>query len=143
MMKPLILHPEIRQLGRYGLVGISSNALTYGLFLLLYHLGLPALWATGICYVTGVIISYLVNRLWTFRSEALHGHDLPKFVTAYGLGLIVSIALMWSLIRWIPAEIAQILTIFGSAAVIYLLLRLLRFGRPAIAVAAPPPDSGR
>ena len=115
MMKPLILHPEIRQLGRYGLVGISSNALTYGLFLLLYHLGLPALWATGICYVTGVIISYLV----------------------------MSIALMWSLIRWLPAEIAQILTIFGSAAVIYLLLRLLRFGRPAIAVAAPPPDSGR
>ena len=46
-------------------------------------------------------------------------------------------------IRWLPAEIAQILTIFGSAAVIYLLLRLLRFGRPAIAVAAPPPDSGR
>lgn len=128
-MRALISHPETRQLGRYGLVGITSNALTYGLFLLLYHLGLPALWATGVCYVTGVTISYLVNRLWTFRSNAVHGRDLPKFVIAYGLGLILSIAMMWGLIHWLPAEIAQILTIFGSAAAIYLLLRLLRFGR--------------
>lgn len=120
--------PLFRQLARYGVVGVTSNLTTYGIFLGLYYLGMPPVIATGVVYVIGVCISYVVNRNWTFESKSVHGQDLPKFVLAYGLGFVVSLISMWGLLHWIPAEFAQLMTIFISAAMIFTLLKLLRFG---------------
>jgi len=36
---------------------------------------------------------------------------------------------MWILLHWVPAEFAQLMTIFISAAMIFTLLKLLRFGK--------------
>ena len=120
--------PLFRQLARYGVVGVVSNLTTYGIFLGFYYLGMPPVIATGVVYVIGVCISYVVNRNWTFESKSIHSHDLPKFVLAYGLGFVVSLISMWGLLHWIPAEFAQLMTIFISAAMIFTLLKLLHFG---------------
>lgn len=125
-MKALLL-----QLTRYGIVGITSNLTTYLFFLGFYYAGMPPVVATGVVYVMGVIISYTVNRRWTFQSTSIHAQDLPKFVAAYGIGFVVSLIFMWGFLHFFPAEIAQIMTIFASAAVIFVVLKLLRFGHSA------------
>lgn len=113
---------------KYGLVGLVSNLVLYGLFLLLLVVGVPAVAASMLCYVLGVAASYLANRSWSFASTQTHRQDLPKFMLAYGLGLVSTAATISLLLMWLPAAIAQVLNIGVTAVIIYACLRLFRFG---------------
>lgn len=119
---------EARRFSRYGIVGIATNLLNYLIFLLFLRLGIPAVVAAGLCYGLGVALSYLLNRRWTFASTDRHRRDLPKFLLAYGVGFVTTLVTITLLLRWLPAELAQILNIGITAVVIYTCLRLLRFG---------------
>jgi putative flippase GtrA len=97
-------------------------------FVLMVQFGIAPVVATGSCYVLGMILSYLVNRRWTFDSTAGHGRDLPKFLLSHGVGFVSALGFILLLTRWMRPEIAQILNIGLTAMVIYLVLRLTRFG---------------
>ena len=73
-------------------------------------------------------MSYVLNRKWTFGSSGGHKRDVPKFVIAYSIGLVSTLGTISQLLRWLPAELAQIVNIGLTAVVIYICLRLLRFG---------------
>lgn len=120
---------EIQRLYRYGVVGITVNFSLYLVFLLFLHFELTPTVAAGLCYGLGVAISYLINRRWTFASTDSHRRDLPKFLLAYGVGLVSTLLTIAILIRWLPPELAQIFNIGLTAMVIYVSLRLFRFGR--------------
>lgn len=121
-------HNEIQQLSRYGATGIVVNFLLYLVFLVFLRLGLTPTVAAAFCYGLGVLISYLINRRWTFRSTEGHSRDLPKFLLAYGIGLASTLLTIAVLIRWLPPELAQVFNIGLTALVIYSSLRIFRFG---------------
>ena len=123
-----VLRAELGRLSRYGLAGLTTNFLLYLAFLSLIALGVHPILASGLCYVAGVSLSYVVNRRWTFASQASHARDLPRFVASYGLGLLVTFLSMAFLIRVISPAVAQLLTIGITAMSIYLCLRVFRFG---------------
>lgn len=120
---------EFQRLYRYGVVGITTNVTLYLLFILFLRLGFTPTVAAGLCYGLGVVMSYLLNRRWTFSSTDSHRRDLPKFFLAYGVGLISTLFTITLLIRWFPPELAQIFNIALTALVIYASLRIFRFGR--------------
>ena len=120
---------EAQRLAKYGTVGVLSNVTLYVLYLALLWAGLSPQLAVGICYVLGVALSYTLNRAWTFKSTASHGRDAPRFLAAYGIGFVFTLGAITVLVRWIPAEIAQLVNIGLTAGVIYLCLRLMRFGQ--------------
>ena len=122
-------HAEIRRLSRYGLIGLTTNLSLYLLFVLFLRLGISPTVAAGICYFSGVGLSYLLNRRWTFGSNDSHSKDLPKFVLAYGIGLAFTLVAITVLTLWLPPELAQIFNIGLTALVIYGSLRALRFGK--------------
>lgn len=115
--------------GRYGVVGIATNLSVYLLFLLLIRLGLDAVVASALCYCLGVLLSYLLNRTWTFESTAKHRSDAPRFLLAYGGGLILNIILMWILVDPLGAALAQLVSIVLVAGTIFAMLSVLRFGK--------------
>lgn len=120
---------EVQRLFRYGAVGITTNVMLYLVFILFLRFGLTPTLAAGVCYGLGVAISYLLNRRWTFSSMDSHRRDLPKFLLAYGVGLVSTLLTITLLILWLPPELAQIVNIGLTALVIYISLRLFRFGR--------------
>lgn len=117
------------QFSRYGVVGVATNISLYLLFLVLVWIGTPPVLTSGMVYVLGVTLSYLLNRRFTFKSEKGHGQDLPRFVFAYGLGLVFTVISMSILVDLMSPAIAQILTTLMTAAVIYTTLLAVRFGR--------------
>ena len=119
----------LTRFGRYGGVGVGTNLGLYALFLLLVWAGLSPVPVSGLCYVLGVAMSYLLNRRWTFASRGSHQQDLPRFMIAYGVGLIVTLVSMRLLILPLGPELAQLTTISITAATIFVALILLRFGR--------------
>ena len=120
---------DMQRFSRYAIVGVGSNLTLYVLFLGLVWVGLAPVLVSGLCYVLGVLISYLLNRFWTFSSQKGHGHDLPRFLAAYGLGLLVTLIAMSLLVTPLGPALAQALTIVLTALTIYSALTLLRFGR--------------
>lgn len=117
-----------QQFGRFGTVGLGINASLYLLFLGLVTLGLPPVGVSASCYLIGVALSYVLNRSWTFDSRASHSHDMPRFFMAYGLGLTVTVILMGVLTKHLAPAFSQALTIAVAALVIFLSLRIMRFG---------------
>lgn len=116
------------KLSKYGIIGVLSNAFLYLIFLLLLWVDIAPVLASGLCYVFGVTISYIFNRKWTFQSERSHMKDMISFLSAYGVGLIVTLISMYLLTMWIVPEIAQIIVIGITAVTIYVALHIFKFG---------------
>lgn len=119
---------EAKRFSKYSIIGLVNNAGLYVLFVGLVYLGVSPVVTAGLCYVIGVATSYMLNRRWAFESANSHTHDLPRFLAAYGVGFVSTLATIALLVVWIRPEIAQILNIGITAVVIYTMLRLLRFG---------------
>jgi len=55
---------------KFAIIGGISTVVNYGIFFLLFrHFGLHYLWASACGFLSGVVISYTGNRLWTFDSK--------------------------------------------------------------------------
>ena len=119
---------EAKRFSKYSIIGLVNNAGLYVLFVGLIYVSVSPVMAAGICYVLGVAIAYLLNRRWAFESSNSHMRDLPRVLAAYGVGLLSTLVTIALLVRWMPAEIAQILNVLITAVVIYTMLRILRFG---------------
>lgn len=120
---------EARRFLRYGTVGAVVTAGLYVVYLGLLRAGISPPAAAGICYLPGLLFSYVLNRKWTFDGGDRHKSDLPKFFLAYGLGFLSTVGVVAILVRFVSPELAQLLNIAFTPLVIYSALRFLRFGR--------------
>lgn len=119
----------VARIARYGMVGIITNLSGYGFFLTLLFAGTPPVLTTGVTYLIIVTASYCANRRWTFRSRSTHSKDIPRYMTAYAIGLAVAVGAMHAMSAILHPAIAQIVVIIFSAIAIYTSLEVLRFGR--------------
>ena len=79
-----------RQFARYVVVGLSSNATMYALYVLLTLTVLGPKIAMTVTYAMGVLIAFLANRNWTFRHQKVDDSPLVRFLSAYGLGYVIN-----------------------------------------------------
>lgn len=68
---------------KYGLIGVVNTAITLVIiFSLIYWCGFSALSANAIGYAVGFCCSYILNRVWTFRSQAPVRSSVGRYVVA-------------------------------------------------------------
>jgi putative flippase GtrA len=72
-------HAVVAQLVRYGLVGVTNTALTLGAYAAFIALGAPAPLAAALSWSVGAINGYLLNRTWTFRSDARGARPAARY----------------------------------------------------------------
>ncbi len=82
------------QLNKFALVGIVSNFVLYGMYLLLTGLETGHKLAMTIVYVVGVLQTFVLNKRWTFRNDSNNSSVLVRYVAAYGLGYFISVGLL-------------------------------------------------
>jgi len=97
----MIAHPELKRMGKYGIVGISSLIVGMASFNVLYyfvHLSLVV--ANTLAYVISLLNGFIFNRKWTFkekRGDSVWAQSL-KFTIAnlvgYALNLTVIVFLL-------------------------------------------------
>jgi len=106
------------QILKFALTGGLATALQYIAFALgLYAFGLSAGVASGIGYVAGSVLSYVVNYLFTFESQARHGKALARFYAMVAIGWILNTSIVyvsadvWILNPWV-AQISATALVF-------------------------------
>lgn len=115
----------MRQLIRYGLVGVGINLILYLGYLLIHYLGLEPKKSMSLMYLIGVSIGFYSHRQWTFA----HGGDalrsIVRYVFAHLIGYFINFILLLSLVDHFgyPHELVQGAAIFVVAAFLFLVFK--------------------
>lgn len=122
------------QLTRYGLVGLSSNALAFAAYLALTSLGVGVKVAMTITYASSIAYTFLFNKRWSFAHGGAHGPAFIRYCIAYAAGYAVNLAaLHWMVDRlgW-PHQWVQGSLILAISLMLFVLQRTWVFpSRPA------------
>ena len=105
---------KIKQLMKFGVVGLSNTAVTLGVYYLLIYLGVNYMISNIIGYFAGLINGYIWSKGWVFKeAKATVKSSVLKYYIVYGSSLILSTAVMylWVNVLGISDKIAPILTL--------------------------------
>jgi len=96
-MNKLLQRRVIRQFIKFGIVGIVSTAIDWGLFYLLnFSFGIYYLTAKVLSFAVAVINSFVWNRRWTFRSQNPNrNQEFVKFLVIALVGLSLNTLIMY------------------------------------------------
>lgn len=128
----------MKQLLRFAAVGVVNTALGYAvIFACMYLVGLGAVTSNVIGYAVGLIVSYLLNRSFTFRSAAPPRREIIRFVAIFLLAYLANLATLVLLIRHagVHEGVAQLIAGVVYFALSFVLNKYYVFAGPQASVA--------
>ena len=122
----------------FSFVGVLNTATDFVVFLVLAALlGSPAL-ANVISYTCGAILSYLLNRNWTFSSEGHksdHRHSIKAFVLLTLAMIVISTITTVACAEFMPLAIAKLSSVAVVACLSFIGMKFLVFPKKKKAAA--------
>lgn len=114
-----------RQLVRYAVVGVITNAAGYLVYLLITYLGVVPKVAMSILYVVGVIASFFGNKRLTFSYNGGVLGAGVRHLIVYMLGYFLNLGLLIMFVDHFgyPHQFVQGLAIFVTAAFLFVTLK--------------------
>lgn len=109
------------QFSRYALVGLTSNAVGYLLYLLLTYVGMDYKISMTLLYAVGVLQTFYFNRVWSFRYDGRMSTAFMRYVIAYVLGYLLNLGFLWIAVDnlHLPHQIVQAVAIVTVAAFLF------------------------
>ncbi|MEJ8847068.1 GtrA family protein [Variovorax rhizosphaerae] len=90
----------MKQLMRFAAVGVLNTAVGYAvIFGCMYLLGLSAVVSNVLGFAVGLVISYVMNRRFTFRSVASAPREMLRFVLIFLLAYFCNLGVLLLLIK--------------------------------------------
>lgn len=128
----------MRQLIRYGLVGMVSNLTIYFVYLLITYLGVEPKTAMTLVYIIGALIGYIGNRKWTFAHHGNFTSAALRYVSAHFFGYLLNYMILFVFVdrfgyahQWVQAVAIIIVASFLFIVFKYFVFRE-RIGRAKI-----------
>lgn len=107
-MKQLLSKLFDRSFRRFLLVGIVNTAFGSGIMFLFYNVFHLSYWISSASnYIFGSILSYFLNRFYTFQSAAPAGRTVPRFVLNISLCYLLAYGIAKPLMRLLLSAAAQ------------------------------------
>jgi len=117
---------------KFGLVGVVNTLVDVVLFSLLLHMTSIGIAAANLAsYGTGVVVSYFLNKTWTFSqdAQARPGSSFVRFVAVSVLAAGVSSLVVLGLCSFVPPLPAKALSLPVMFGFNFLLVRHFVFRR--------------
>ena len=124
----------MRQLIRYGIVGVLSNAIGYSLYLAITSLGVgPKYTMTGL-YFVGATIGFLGNRKWAFSYKGKLAANVVRYSVTHVLAYTINLLLLILLVdkMGFPHQKVQAFAIVIVAGFLFVMFRLFVFSQSAL-----------
>lgn len=134
-MASQVAHETIRQILRYGLIGLLQNGISYGLYLGMTWAGMPPKPAITLLYLIGATASFFANRRFTFSHDGSIAASGIRFVVAHLCGYLLNLLLLFIFVDGMgyPHQWVQASAIFIVAAFLFITFRLFVFPTQALA----------
>lgn len=124
----------LRQVVRYGVVGVLNNLLGYLIYLLVTWLWLDPKVAVTLMYPIGAVTAYLGHAKFAFAYSGRPSRGIIRYAIAHLIGYGVNIGMLYVFSDWLgyPHQMVQAVAIVAVAGILYLLFRYFVFpNRPA------------
>jgi putative flippase GtrA len=122
-----VLKKTLLQFITYNIVGIANTLVGFSIIFSLMYLGISPTWSNLIGYSIGAILSYYLNKKYTFKSDSKDKKEAIKFFTilliAYSLNFIT---LQW-LLTFTNPYLAQLISAIIYTLSSFLLARIFVF----------------
>ena len=83
------------QLLRYGIIGLTRTSIGYLIYLTLTHYGTDPKTAMSMLFAVGVIISFTLNRRWTFIHTGGIVASAIRFGAVYSIGYLINLGFLF------------------------------------------------
>lgn len=90
---------DLTRLFKFAFVGGFNTVVTYVLYLVLLELGLHFNLALALEYVFGIVLGYVLNRVWTFSDRKTGTRAFHKYVVTYLAVFAINFALLNAIVR--------------------------------------------
>ncbi|HVJ39334.1 MAG TPA: GtrA family protein [Stenotrophomonas sp.] len=88
------------QLFRFVIVGVFNTAVGFGIiFACMYVLGLGAYLSNAIGYGCGLVVSYFLNKSFTFKSTVKGTSEAARFLLAFGIAYLCNFGVLYLCVR--------------------------------------------
>jgi len=128
-----VLPPSLRRLVLYTICGGSGVALDFGIFSTLVFLGVYYQAANAVGYASGTVLSFILNRRYTFDVRDAPWRRFAMFVGVACFGYGLSSAALWLLVSSIqlPPIPAKVITLALVLVVQFSLNSIVTFASAA------------
>ena len=112
-----------KQLLRFAVVGVASNAVLYVAYLALTAVGIWQKLAMSMVYLAGVLQTFAVNRTWTFSATGSASIRFARYCLSYAIGYLASLGnfyVMVDIFRY-PHQVVQAFGVLGVAVLLFVL----------------------
>jgi len=87
---------------RYCVVGVIGTIVHFATTIALVEIGrLDPVVASVIGFVAALLVSFVLNRQWTFASQAAVSTSLARYVAVSVFGFLLNIAIMAAVTKWL------------------------------------------
>lgn len=113
------------QFARYAIVGLASNAIGYGLYILLTRLSVEPKLAMSLLYGIGVLQTFVFNKRWSFRFAGAPAPALVRYAAVYALGYVINFMALILLVdhAGLPHQLVQGVMILVVAVMLFIAQR--------------------
>ncbi len=93
------LRHQFLRFAAVGAMGTLAQYLT--LWVGVERLGMSAAGSSGLGYLLGSVVNYLLNHAFTFGSDEAHVKAVPKFYAVVAIGWCINTGIMWLLTQYL------------------------------------------
>ena len=79
---------------RFGVIGLASNALLYLLYLATTAIGVEPKAAASLIYLVGVLLTFVLNKRWTFQHDGHVRRTAARYWVAYVFSYAANMVLL-------------------------------------------------
>ena len=128
-MQLLQLRQSIQQFYRYLVVGAGSNAIGYGIYLLITWLGVGALLGMSVIYLCACLVSFVGSKHWIFASRSNSMALMLRYVCMQIVGYLTNYFLLLVLCKRLgfSHQVIQLLAMVVVAIELFLLSKFYVF----------------
>ena len=120
----------LRQFIRYNLVGFINTVVGFGLIMLLMYMGVDAVGSNAIGYGIGAILSYFLNKHYTFTYKNNSMRVAIKFFGVLGVAYLLNYMVLTILLKTINPYIAQAVSAVVYTLSAFIMMKFLVFRNP-------------
>lgn len=106
----------LTQFLKYNFIGIINTFIGFSIVFSLMFLGLSAVWSNFVGYFFGAIVSYNLNKRYTFKDRQSSKMQIVKFFSVLGIAYLLNLLTLVMLLESSNPYLAQII-----AAIVYTL----------------------
>lgn len=120
---------SLRQVIRYGIVGVVQNAVGYGIYLFFTWLGADPKLVVGVSYPIAILVSFLGNKKYTFGHKGGIAGTGGRFLLAQACSCGINLGMLAIGVDWLgyPHQLVQLAAIFVCAGFLFLALKFYVF----------------